>query len=184
MIFEIERRRPKIIIIEPPCTWFSSLLHANWSKMPHQFRMAGMKASLRLYEFSLRIMELQLRAGRAFVLEHPARATSWQNPRTQCLSKDYPAVSFADFDFCMFGMVSKIQCTPIKKATRLMTNCCQVKECFNHVRCDGSHDHVICHGHEGGQSRSSYAQIYPEPFCSSLAMCIANFVNGIHHQTP
>ena len=98
-IFEIERRRPKIIIIEPPCTWFSSLLHANWSKMLHQFRMEGLKASLRLYEFSLRIMELQLRAGRAFVLEHPARATSWQHPRTQHVIEDYPAVSFADIVF-------------------------------------------------------------------------------------
>ena len=170
-----------MIILEPPCTWFSTLLNANWSKMPHDFRMQGMKTGLRLYEFSLRIIDLQVRAGRAIVLEHPLRATSWRYPRTEALKENYPELSFADFDFCMFGMVSKTTRTPVLKATRLMTNCCQVKECFHGVKCDGSHGHVICHGHEGGMRRSTYAQFYPECFCSCMASCIANFVHGIHN---
>ena len=62
-----------------------------------------------LFEFCLLIMRIQLFAGRAFVLEHPRSATSWKHPQVQGALRSFPGTVFADFDFCMFGMVTKNQ---------------------------------------------------------------------------
>ena len=106
-----------------------------------------------LFEFSLLIMRIQLLAGRTFVLEHPHGATSWKHPQVQdVLTRFSRTTGFADFDFCMFGMVSKINRVPVKKPTRLMANCKHIYKRFAGVRCDGSHDHETCRDSEGGRS--------------------------------
>ena len=132
-----------------------------------------------LFEFSLLIMRIQLLAGRTFVLEHPHGATSWKHPQVQDALRTFPGTAFADFDFCMFGMVTKIKRVPVKKATRLMTNCKHIYKRFAGVRCDGSHDHAFCLDSEGGEKRSKYAQYYPRPFCACLAECCAAFCRNM-----
>ena len=67
-------------------------------------------------------MCIQRLAGRAFVLEHPLAATSWTHPWVQRSLAEFPQTGFADFDFCMFGMVTKVHPTRLKKATRRMSN--------------------------------------------------------------
>ena len=81
LLTEIVRRRPKIVILEPPCTWFSQLLSLNWKHMPRHLREQRLAAAVVLFEFCLLIMRIQLHAGRAFVLEHPRGATSWKHPQ-------------------------------------------------------------------------------------------------------
>ena len=66
----------------------------------------------------------------------------------------------------MFGMVTKVHRTPLKKATRLMSNEPHVLKCFAGVRCEGTHVHAWCMGCEGGEKRSRYAQYYPDLCCS------------------
>ena len=132
-----------------------------------------------LFEFSVLIMRIQLLAGRTFVLEHPQGATSWKHPQVQDAILRFPGTDFADFDFCMFGMVSKIHRVPVKKPTRLMTNCKHIYNRFARVRCDGSHDHIMCCDSEGGEKRSKYAQYYPRPFCACLAQCCVNFCRNM-----
>ena len=68
-----------------------------------------------LFEFCLLIMRIQLLAGRASVLEHPRAATSWKHPQVQDALRSFPGAAVADFDFCMFGMVTKIKRVPITK---------------------------------------------------------------------
>ena len=139
-----------------------------------------MACAILLLEFSFLIMRIQLLAGRAFVLEHPLTATSWKHPQVQDALDKFPGTSFADFDFCMFGMVTKVHRVPVKKATRLMTNCPHVLKCFQGVQCDGAHDkHTEARDSEGGEKRSKYAQYYPDLFCSCLAQCCADFCNNI-----
>ena len=179
LLTEIVRRRPKIVFLEPPCTWFSRLLSYNWKHMPRHLREQRLAASMVLFEFSLLIMRIQLLVGRTFVLEHPHGATSWKHPQVQDALRRFPGTDFADFDFCMFGMVSKIQRVPVKKPTRLMTNCKHIYSHFAGVRCDGSHDHVMCTDSEGGEKRSKYAQYYPRPFCACVAKCCADFCRNI-----
>ena len=132
-----------------------------------------------LFEFCLLIMRIQLLAGRAFVLEHPHGATSWKHPQVQDALRKFPGTAFADFDFCMIGMVTKFKRVPVKKATRLMTNCKHISNHFAGVRCDGSHDHIMCCDSEGGEKRSKYAQYYPRPFCACVAKCCVDFCRNI-----
>ena len=179
LLKEILRRRPKIVFLEPPCTWFSQLLSYNWKHIPRHLREQRLVASMVLFEFSLLIMRIQLLAGRTFVLEHPLRATSWKHPLVQDALRKFPGTDFADFDFCMFGMVSKINRVPVKKPTRLMTNCKHILRRFAGVQCDRSHDHVMCVDSEGGEKRSTYAQYYPLPFCVCVAKCCADFCGNI-----
>ena len=179
LLTEIVRRRPKIVFLEPPCTWFSKLLSYNWQHIPRHLREQRLAASMVLFEFSLLIMRIQLLAGRTFVLEHPHGATSWKHPQVQDALRRFPGTDFADFDFCMFGMVSKINRVPVKKPTRLMTNCKHIYSRFAGVRCDGSHDHIMCCDSEGGEKRSKYAQYYPRPFCACVAKCCVDFCRNI-----
>ena len=179
LLTEIVRRRPKIVFLEPPCTWFSKLLSLNWKHIPRHLREQRLVASMVLFEFCLLIMRIQLLAGRAFVLEHPHSATSWKHPQVQGALRSFPGTAFADFDFCMFGMVTKINRVPVKKTTRLMTNCPHIYKRFADVRCDGSHDHQMCWDSEGGEKRSKYAQYYPRPFCACLAQCCVNLCRNM-----
>ena len=149
LLWEIHRRRPKLVFLEPPCTWFSKLLNLKWDKMPRHVREEAFRQAIRLLEFALKVMCIQLLAGRAFVLEHPAGATSRGHPGTVSAKEDYPNVGFADFDFCMFGMVTTINRTPVKKQTRLTSNCRQVLRRFANVGCDRTHPHEVCMGQEG-----------------------------------
>ena len=164
LLTEIVRRRPKIVFLEPPCTWFSKLLSLNWKHIPRHLREQRLAASMVLFEFCLLIMRIQLLAGRAFVLEHPHGATSWKHPQVQDALRRFPGTAFADFDFCMFGMVTKIKRMPVKKATRLMTNCPHIYKRFAGVRCDGSHDdHTPCWDSEWGGEAVQICAVLPAP---------------------
>ena len=164
------------MFVEPPCCWFSQLLRINWKRMPVDTRERGIAAAVRLFEFGLLLAHVQLKNGRAVVLEHPLTSSAWRHPRIQQLRAAHPELQFADFDFCMFGMVTKVARTPVKKPIRLMTNVPQILDRFRDVRCDGNHDHEACWGVEGGEKRSQFAQIYPPEFCACLANCCASFV--------
>ena len=163
LLTEIVRRRPKIVFLEPPCTWFSKLLSYNWKHIPRHLREQRLAASIVLFEFCLLIMRIQLLAGRASVLEHPHGATSWKHSQVQDALRRFPGTAFADFDFCMFGMVTKIKCVPVKKPSRLMTSCPHIYKRFPDVRCDGSHDHQMCWDSEGGGEAAQICAVLPAP---------------------
>ena len=164
LLTEIHRRRPKILFLEPPCTWFSVMLSLNWKHMPRHIREKQMALAIKLLEFCFPIMRIQLLAGRTYVLEHPSQTTSWKHLQVQDLLDKFPGTGLADFDFCMFGMVTKIQRVPVKKATRLMTNNRNVLNRFRGVWCDRTHDHAACWDSEGGEKRSRYSQFYLDLF--------------------
>ena len=48
LLTEIVRRRPKIVFLEPPCTWFSKLLCLNWKHIPRHLREERLVASIPL----------------------------------------------------------------------------------------------------------------------------------------
>ena len=147
----------------PHCTWFSKLLSYNWKHIPRHLREQRLAASMVLFEFSLLIMRIQLLAGQAFVLEHPRAATSWKRPQVQDALRSFLGAAFADFDFCRFGMVTKIKRVPVKKATRLMTNCMHIYKRCAGVRCDGSHDHAMCWDSEGAGKAVQICAVLPAP---------------------
>ena len=94
----------------------------------------------------------------------PLAATSWTHPWIKHAIVEFPGAGFADFDFCMFGMVAEVHRAPLKKATRRMSNdpLPHVLKRFAGVLCDGAHAHAWRMGCEGGEKQSRYAQYYPD----------------------
>ena len=68
----------------------------------------------------------QMAAGRLFLHEHPANATSWSDPEVKAIST-MNGVKIVVADQCMFGLrttgATKSSSAPAKKPTKFMTNC-------------------------------------------------------------
>eukprot|EP00959_Pyramimonas_sp_CCMP1952_P052495 1097461-Pyramimonas_sp.AAC.1 len=64
---------------------------------------------------------IQYRGGRAFVLEHPDTASSWEDSRVVQLTA-LPGVQAVSFDMCCFGLTVDPESKLSRKRTRLLTN--------------------------------------------------------------
>ena len=80
------RDRPQVLIFSPPCTLFSSL--QRWSRYgPPEVRCPDRWAeAVAFVNFAIELCELQRRAGRGFVFEHPKFAASWTSTDLSTLS--------------------------------------------------------------------------------------------------
>ena len=156
------------LILCPPCTAFSPLQAMwNYTKMAPAKVQANMEAGMVHLRFAMDCALLQCRAGRVFVFEHPANATSWATAEVQRVLA-MPGVAVVVFDQCMTGLASPLG-TPIRKRTRLMTNSPGVVQAFLGRRCDRSHEHLPCWGFEHGIQLSTWCQAYPAPMVDLLA---------------
>jgi hypothetical protein len=165
VVREIKMRRPKVLMMSPPCTWFSGLMNLNWAKISPPIREQGFRDATLHLEFCMLLADLQESEGRGWVLEHPDAAKSWGNAKV----KDRLAHGshMARFDQCCFGLVSKVTRTPMRKRTRFMTNIPSVHLHFHSKFCDQTHEHVTVQGSEGGEKRSVWAQRYPQALCEA-----------------
>ena len=117
-----------------------------------------------MLDFAVEIYELQLRAGRHFLHEHPQSAASWQEPRVRALLRD-PRVGTAVAHLCQYGMATKDACggrAPARKATTFMSSSAALLRRLS-KKCDGSHDHQRL---EGGRAR--VVAIYPPGLCRAI----------------
>ena len=101
------------------------------------------------------LFEIQVRAGRRAVLEHPSQATSWSLPATRRLLQSNMAINLYIFDQCLLGLRTAVQGDPMRKRTKFMSNLpglpaqgfntrCTAETC-NHI----PRVHVWCQGKEG-----------------------------------
>ena len=165
VVQEIKVRRPKVLMMSPPCTWFSGLMNLNWAKISPPIREQGFRDATLHLEFCMLLADLQESGGRGWVLEHPDTAKSWANAKVQ--ERLHHGSYVARFDQCCFGLVSKVTRTPMKKRTRFMTNILHLWNHFHSKFCDHHHDHVTVQGSEGGEKRSVWAQRYPPALCEA-----------------
>ena len=84
--------------------------------------------------FMCELYRMQLAAGRYFLHEHPAHATSWQDQEMKALLVEAGVVT-AVCDQCMYGRES-YDGSPVKKPTQFMTNAPELAKRFT-VRCTG-----------------------------------------------
>lgn len=165
LVHEVRARRPRVIIMSPPCTWFGSLVHTNWKRMQCAKRECELQKATMNVEFCMFLAEEQHRHDRGFVMEHPWASSVKKLKRVQDVAR---FAKFARFDQCQFGLKSKVLCTAHLKPTFFLTNIESVYSKFHGVRCQGGHDHAILEGHEGGQKRTAHAQCYPIELCTAL----------------
>ena len=96
---------PILVILSPPCATFSQLRNlSNYKRAPQQVRAEEAEGLLHL-EFAVQIANIQRRAGRGFLFEHPKSATSWHTPSLARLAYQ-PDVFSVTVDMCRFGLKS------------------------------------------------------------------------------
>ena len=114
------RRRPtRLLVASPPCTTFSSLQHLRKTIMPDKERREGQE----MLAVAAKACMMQVKNGGQFIFEHPAGASSWQEPCMKALGA-LPGVQCMIIDQCMYGLKSQDRegIAPAKKTTRIMTN--------------------------------------------------------------
>jgi len=173
VVQEIHRRRPRVLMMSPPCTWFSGLMNLNWKKIKPVVREQALRDATLHLEFCMLLADLQASHGRGWVFEHPDRAKSWNNAKVKDLLCTNALV--ARFDQCMFGLVSKVDKLAMRKRTRFMTNVTEVHTKFHNCFCGQDHDHVSVQGSEGGEKRSVWAQRYPLALCEAAVHAFQQF---------
>lgn len=173
LVQEIKRRRPRVLMMSPPCTWFSGLMNLNWGKIKPVVREQAFRDATLHLEFCMLLADLQEAQGCGWAFEHPDSARSWHNQKVEATLQR--GALLARFDQCMFGLVSKVDKTPMRKRTRFMTNIKHLKIAFNKKFCDCSHDHVTVQGSEGGERRSVWAQRYPPAMCEAAVRAFQGY---------
>ena len=122
----VRARAPNLIICSPPCTKFSNLQNLNKAingpEWQEKFK-DELELAKRHVRFCVELMREQLAAGRHFLFEHPAWASSWDMPELQSLA-DTPGVLWQKADQCMYGLTSPDDDgidTPAKKPTGFLS---------------------------------------------------------------
>ena len=134
----LRRTRPKLLVASPPCTVFSQMQNLNGGPRDK----VKYEEAVGLLAFAVELCELQAHAGRKFVFEHPAFASSWKLP---CLLKlrELSGTCEVVFHMCQFGMQVRDQLGEALayKPTRICTNSVSIAEKLDR-RCQRDHRHV------------------------------------------
>ena len=113
----------------------------------------------------MKLYRKQVEAGRLFLHEHPAHATSWRLPEVERVMK-LNGARVVEADQCMFGLKTKGSSSKewkaAKKPTKFMTNAWHIAEELSR-KCDGSHEHQPL-----VSGRAHAAQVYPEGLCRAI----------------
>ena len=164
---QIAREKPFLVIGSPPCTAFSILQALNKKRVTGAVRARQLAEAQVLLGFAIEIYEMQLRAGRHFLHEHPASASSWGDPRVARLLRD-PRVGVVTGDQCRYGLQARCEGggqAPARKPTRFMSSSPAILERLS-LRCRGAHRHQTL---LGGR-RASAAAIYPPGLCRAVLL--------------
>ena len=173
--WDIARRRPRFVMTCPPCTFYSTLqVLWNKKKVPRLVWLQRERYANVLLTFALKICQDQIDTGDLYGFEHPRFATSWQTPVVKELSS-LDTTHCAYFDMCRFNARTKVEQTPTKKATSLMTNMPALFMALDGCTCRCREVHRPLHSSEGGMTRCRWASIYTAEFCDAvLAVLAAN----------
>ena len=154
----VRREKPFLVIGSPPCTEFSVVQNMN----RHHFSAAEARRrraeAMTLLGFALEIYQMQLSAGRHFLHEHPASASSWREAKVQRLRQD-PRVAEVVGHQCRYGLRTRGPdgaWMPALKPTRFLSSSEAILEQLG-LRRRGTHRHQQLLG----SGRASAAAIYP-----------------------
>ena len=163
----IQKEQPYIVIGSPPCVdWCQWNEHMNFRKMDPK-EVTRRKAEARvLLDFAIEIYTIQLKAGRHFLHEHPAGATSWKYPGMLELMGN-PHIGVVVGDQCCYGLKARVskspeEYLPAMKPTRFLSTSEEVLKRLSR-RCKRAHKHQQLHG-----GRASAAAIYPPGLCRAI----------------
>ena len=124
----VRRAKPKLLIGSPMCSMFSAL--QNLSELPKEKEETWGEAREHI-KFVVQLYRMQLKEGRVFIHEHPARASSWDlEEMKELMQEEHVYSAFADQ--CMYGLKThgrtRDEIKSAKKPTRFLTNSWALKE--------------------------------------------------------
>ncbi len=157
---QLDRDRPSLLILCPPCKPFSILQEWNFGRMPMEKAMALVSVGLEHLELAAELIKWQIRRGGYVVFEHPDQARSWQEPCIQRLLQ-MEGVQRVTCDQCAYGLNVDGR-GPNKKSTGILTNSEFIAVALS-KRCPKNHFHVPLLG-----GLPEKAQTYPKPFCQAI----------------
>eukprot|EP00435_Cladocopium_sp_Y103_P068690 s358_g32.t1 len=149
---EIQRYKPKVVWIAPPCREYCAFSRLNHTKQERRRRRLKEKVFLELID---KVMVLQLAGGRDVVIENPLSSDLWREPLLERWAQD-PRVQLFRTDLCQHGMLSLDGQQPLRKPIRLMTTHPAFEEEMG-KRCSGDHEHRVVQGQE-----TAHSAHYPE----------------------
>ena len=162
----LRKTRPEILICSPMCTYFSSIMRLAKLGMNADDYQTKLDRAVRHVEFTFELIKLQMNAGRYFLFEHPAYATSWQ---LECVQEIMarPDVQRVLAHQCRFGLrgVDKIGKALVKKPTYFLTNCPAIARRLD-KQCAGGHRHA---GTVGVGPMLAGCAVYPPMLCNAIA---------------
>ncbi len=166
---EVHEKKPKVLMICPPCGPFSPLQRLSKNKGdPVEKERKRVEGEV-LLAFAMELCEIQREAGRVFVFEHPKGSDSWNIDCVERFRNNADVFEIL-LDQCCFGLKDPANSKFYKKSTRLLTNA--VDHCHLKKVCDGKHEHQRIEGQvkAGGRwiNRSRCAQIYPKALVDGL----------------
>ena len=164
---KVINEEPLFVIGSPPCTMFSILQNGN----KHRHSPAAWQAKLDAAEvhikFCLTLYEIQRRAGRYYLHEHPRTATSWALESVQKFMK-HPDTICVHSNMCRFGMTTTMggKVGLVREAITFMTNSTELatrldRRCSK--ECRESTQHLPIWG-----ARAREAQVYPQGLCRTV----------------
>ena len=165
----------RVVVLSPPCTMFSQIMHINFGKMKPDDLRRRWKDAMCFIHFTVRIIRWVVSRNGFFVLEHPTGASSWKLPCIQELLQ-LPGVKLICFHQCRFRLKAPISGSPIRKSTRFLTNSQQVIDTFDRVYCNCTQPHRVIEGSEGKYRLSKWCEQYPADLCKGLAQSLAKEV--------
>ena len=175
----LDEQKPTLLIGSPPCVKFSILMNLLMGKNLAPERRARfheeLDEAISQLRFCFKLYRKQIAAGRYFLHEHPASASSWELHEVQELMQD-PNVFQVVAHMCALGMTTKMPSDPQKevpvlKPTRFLTNSWTVLEALDRrCECKDKHGSLLC-------GRAKAAQCYPEKMCHIICEAVAEQVS-------
>ena len=111
---------PLLLVGSPMCTAFSTWQRVNNAFQDPTIVARELKAAVAHLEFCVELYRIQHKAGRYFLHEHPAHASSWQTEQIDKLARE-DGILRVTCDQCQYGCESE-KGAPIMKPTSFLTN--------------------------------------------------------------
>ena len=176
----LDEQKPVLLVGTPMCTAFSTWQFINNTKRDPNI-VAREKAAGRMHLAWVCKMYLkQIQAGRFFLHEHPANATSWSEACVrEVLSK--VGVSRITADQCQLGQETE-EGEPLKKPTGFMSNCDDILNQL-HRRCSErggacsrpkGGTHQLCNG-----KRARRAAIFQRELCEAVLIGLRDHLKRV-----
>ena len=174
----IEKRKPRVIMLSPPCTVYSQLQRLwSHSRMdPLEFEIRREEADGFMH-FTKDVATKQSDSGRGWIFEHPATASSWDLECVQEMA-ELPGAQVSTFDQCRYELRGPAGGL-MKKRTKLLSNLPQIHAEFAAKTCrcrQFGEEHELIQGSFNGVKRSTHAQCYPQPMVRALVRCCHEYV--------